>query len=92
MTKNRINSSVKFAPKQKIKQIANSSQTQTLYTANLSDYTTEDDFYRLFGVRSTNYLKQNFSLKMPTNFNAILDMTKREVFQLNLSKKADKMG
>ena len=32
---------VQYRPKQKIKQTANSSQTQTLYIGNLSDYTTE---------------------------------------------------
>ena len=49
---------VQYAPEQKIKQIANSSRTQTLYIENLSDYTTEDDLYKLFGLRSTKYLKQ----------------------------------
>ena len=54
---------------QNIKQIANSSQTQTLYIGNLRDYTTEDDLYELFGLRSTKYLKQNCSVKMSTNSN-----------------------
>ena len=58
---------VQYAPKQKIKQIANSSQTQTLHIGNLSDYTTEDDLYELFELRSTKYLKQNCSVKMSTN-------------------------
>ena len=48
---------VQYAPKQKIKQIANSPQIQTLYIGNLSDYTTEDDSYELFGLRNTKYLK-----------------------------------
>ena len=60
---------VQYPPKQKIKQTANSSQTQTLYIGNLSDYTTEDDLYELFGLRSTKYLKQNCSVKMSTNSN-----------------------
>ena len=46
---------VQYPPKQKINQTANSSQTQTLYIGNLSDYTTEDDLYELFGLRSTKY-------------------------------------
>ena len=58
---------VQYAPKQKIKQIANSSQTQTLYIGNLSDYTTEDELYELSGLRSTKYLKENCSVKMSTN-------------------------
>ena len=45
--------SVQYAPKQNIKQIVKSSQTQTLYIGNLSDYTTEDDLYELFGLCST---------------------------------------
>ena len=49
---------VHYTLKQKIKQIANSLQTQTLYIGNLSDYTNEDDLYELFGLRSTYYLKQ----------------------------------
>ena len=60
---------VQYPPKQKIKQTTNSSQTQTLYIGNLSDYTTEDDLYELFGLRSTKYLKQNCSVKMSTNSN-----------------------
>ena len=60
---------VQYAPKQKTKQIANSSQTQTLYVGNLSDYTTEADLYEFFGLRSTKYLKQNYSVKMSTNSN-----------------------
>ena len=58
-----------YAPKQNIKQIANSLLTQTLYIGNLSDHTTEDDLYELFGLRSTKYLKQNCSVKMSTNSN-----------------------
>ena len=58
---------VQYAPKQKIKQIANSSHTQTLFIGNLSGYTTEDDLCELFGIRSTNHLKQNCSVKMSTN-------------------------
>ena len=61
---------VQYAPKRKIKQIANNSQTETLYIGKLSDYTTDDDLYELFGLRSTNYLKQNCSVKMSTNSNA----------------------
>ena len=60
---------VQYPRKQKIRQTANSSQTQTLYIGNLSDYTTEDDLYELFGLRSTKYLKQNCSVKISTNSN-----------------------
>ena len=55
--------------KQKIKQMPNSSQTQTLYIGNLSDYTTKDDLCKLFGLHSRNYLKQNCIAKMSTNLN-----------------------
>ena len=60
---------VHYAPKQKIKQIANSLQTQTLYIGNLSDYITEDDLYELFGLHSTKYLKHNCCVKMSKNSN-----------------------
>ena len=60
---------VQYAPKQKIKQITKCLQTQTLYIGNLSDCTTEDDLYELFGLRSTNYLKQNCSVNISTNSN-----------------------
>ena len=49
--------------------LAITSNGQTLYIGNLSDYTTEDDLYELFGLRSTKYLKQNCSVKMSTNSN-----------------------
>ena len=62
----------------KIKQTANSSQTQTLYIGNLSDYTTEDDLYELFGLRSSKYLKQICSVKMSANSNT----GKKEIFCL----------
>ena len=50
-----------------LKQIANISQTQTLYIGNLNDNTTEDNLYELFGLRSTKYLTQNCSVKMSRN-------------------------
>ena len=44
------------------------SQTQTLNVRNLSDNNnTEDDLYKLFGLRATKYLKQNSNVKMSTN-------------------------
>ena len=50
---------------------SNKSQTvRTLkhsFIGNLSGYTTEDDLCELFGIRSTNHLKQNCSVKMSTN-------------------------
>ena len=67
---------LQYAPKQELKQIANRSQTQTRFTGNLNDNTTEDDLYELIGLRSTKYLKQNCSVNkfskfklMPTNSN-----------------------
>ena len=77
--KNRANSKCTVRSKKKrIKQIANSSQTQRLYIGNLSDYTTEVDLYELFGLCSTKYLKQNYSVKMSTNSNT----GKKEIFCL----------
>ena len=70
ITKKQQIQNVQYAPKQKIKQIARSLQTQTFYVRNLSDYTTDDDLYELLGLRSTKYLKQNCSMKMSTNSNA----------------------
>ena len=58
---------IQYAPKQKSGCV--NSQTQTLYIKNLSDNTTEDDLHQLFGLCSTKYLKQNCSVKTPTNSN-----------------------
>lgn len=45
------------------------SQTETLNTKNVIYNTTEDDLYELFGLCSTKYLKQNYSIKMLLNLN-----------------------
>ena len=60
---------MQFAPKQKLKQIGNRWQTQTLYIGNLSDNTTKDDLYKPFELRITKYLKQYCSVKISTNSN-----------------------
>ena len=44
-------------------------QIHTLYIGDLSNCTIEDNLYELFGLRSTKYLKQNFSVNMSTNSN-----------------------
>ena len=46
----------KCAQKQKLEEIAKRSQIQTLCIGNLSDNTTENDLYKLFGLSSTKYL------------------------------------
>ena len=51
--------SVLYTPKQKFKQIAYSSETQTLYIGNLSDNNIEDDLYEFLGLRSTKCVKKN---------------------------------
>lgn len=50
--------SVLYTPKQKPKQIAYSSETQTLYIGNLSDNNIEDDLYEFLGLCSTKYVKK----------------------------------
>ena len=50
--------SVLYTPKQKFKQIAYSSETQTLYIGNLSYNNIEDDLYEFLGLRSTKCVKK----------------------------------
>ena len=58
---------IKEQTKFKMKIILQIILTRTPYTGNVSDNTREDDFYQLFRLRCSAYLKQSVRLKMSMN-------------------------